>query len=258
MDLDERFWSASLDELKQGYVYDAAEDSYICLVCGERFEDGEIFRLPQSDRFYEARKYAAYHVNEAHHSMLEYLLGLEKKTTGLTELQKSLIRDFAEGLTDREIVEKAGSGSASTIRNHRFVLKEKAKQAKLQLAIMELMEQGLGLGTVPKFVTIHRTATQVDERFAITEEEYEQVLRDYFPDGPDGPLTSFPRKEKRKIVILHHLSSLFDRGTQYTEKQVNEILKPFSEEDYVTLRRYLIEYGYLDREEDGSAYWVKR
>ncbi|MBJ6950597.1 DUF2087 domain-containing protein, partial [Vibrio cholerae] len=27
--------------------------------------------------------------------------------------------------------------------------------------------------------------------------------------------------------------------------------------DFVTLRRYLIEYGFLDRTDDGSQYWVK-
>ncbi|HDR8220879.1 TPA: DUF2087 domain-containing protein, partial [Bacillus cereus] len=26
---------------------------------------------------------------------------------------------------------------------------------------------------------------------------------------------------------------------------------------FVTLRRYLIEYGFLDRTDDGSQYWVK-
>ena len=29
-------------------------------------------------------------------------------------------------------------------------------------------------------------------------------------------------------------------------------------EDYVHIRRYLIEYGFLDRKADGSAYWVKK
>ncbi|WP_052350603.1 hypothetical protein [Paenibacillus gorillae] len=47
--------------------------------------------------------------------------------------------------------------------HHRFVLKEKAKQAKLLLAVIELMEAGVPLET-PKFVPVHRNAMQVDER----------------------------------------------------------------------------------------------
>ena len=100
------------------------------------------------------------------------------------------------------------------------------------------MEQGAG--EAPRFIPIHRTATQVDERYAITEVEYESLMKQYFPNGPEEPLASFPRKEKRKIVILRHLSSFFKSGIRYKEKEVNELLSRFWSKDYVTLRRYLI------------------
>ncbi|WP_063845930.1 DUF2087 domain-containing protein [Paenibacillus sp. FJAT-27812] len=255
MDQEERFWSSSVEELKQGYVYEEAEGFYYCLICGERFEDGEIFHEAQAGRWYEARKYAAFHVKQEHGSMLDYLLELDKKQTGLTDLQKELIRGFADHLSDAEMMSRTGAGSASTIRNHRFVLKEKAKQAKLLLAIMEMMDEGAV--AAPRFVPIHRTAKQVDERYAITEEEYAELLKQYFPKGPEGPLASFPRKEKRKVAVLRHIASYFENGVRYTEKEVNARLSLFWEEDFVTLRRYLIEYGYLDRKDDGRAYWVK-
>lgn len=246
-----------LEDLKRGFRYDAGDERYVCLVCGEAFEEGAVYRVPGlDDRMYEARKFAAYHIEAAHGSMLSVLLALDKKATGLTDLQKELVHDFAAGLSDAEIVKRAGSGSASTIRNHRFVLKEKAKQAKLLLAVIELMESGVS-PDAPRFMPVHATATQVDERYAITEEEYAKLMKQYFPQGPDGPLSTFPRKEKRKIAILRHIASYFEKGRRYTEKEVNEQLKPFWKADYVTLRRYLIEYGYLDRTDDCSAYWVK-
>ncbi|MGM0883348.1 MAG: DUF2087 domain-containing protein [Bacillota bacterium] len=255
MELNERFWSSSIEELKQGYVYDESAGMYYCLICGQSFEEGEVFHLEQAGRWYEARKYAAYHVQQAHGSILDCLLELDKKATGLTDLQKELIRGFADDLSDGEMMQRTGVGSASTIRNHRFVLKEKAKQAKLIVAIMELMEQGAV--TAPRFVPVHRTATQVDDRYAITEDEYAGLIKQYFPNGPEGPLASFPRKEKRKIAVLRHISSYFQSGMIYKEKDVNEQLSRFWADDYVTLRRYLIEYGYLDRKDDGSEYWVK-
>ena len=61
-------------------------------------------------------------------------------------------------------------------------------------------------------------------------------------------------KEKKKVVILRAIAQEFEQGKTYTERQVNEILKEIFP-DYVTLRRYLIEYGYLRRTRDGSAYW---
>ena len=69
-------------------------------------------------------------------------------------------------------------------------------------------------------------------------------------------LKTFPPKEKKKVVILRTIAKEFEEGIRYSEVQVNEILKDIYP-DYVTLRRYLIEYGYLERTRDGSAYWKK-
>ncbi|PZD95652.1 transcriptional regulator [Paenibacillus sambharensis] len=255
MDVNDRFWSAGLDELKQGYIWDPHSAAYHCLICGESYEDGRVYEHEQA--LYEARRMVAVHMEHAHGSMLAYLLSLDKKATGLTDLQKELIDYFAAGLADADIVKRTSAGSASTIRNHRFALKEKAKQAKLFLAVMELMDQDSEGGT-QRFIPIHRTATQVDERYAITEEEYEGLIQKFFPDGPGGRLTNFPRKEKRKIAILKHIAGRFKSRQRYSEQEVNDVLKQVYESDYVTLRRYLIEYGFMDRESDGSAYWLKQ
>lgn len=96
----------------------------------------------------------------------------------------------------------------------------------------------------------------MDERYAITVEEKEKVLATYFKDGLDGSIESFPSKEKRKIILLQYIVTKFEVGRKYTEKEINEILKPIFS-DYASLRRYLIEYGFLDRSDDCTTYWVK-
>ncbi len=253
MQVTELFWEVSLTDLKQGYTYLEEADSYICLACGERFERGIVY--PSDGVLYEAAKFARHHVEKEHGSMFDYLLGLDKKLTGLTDLQKRLLQMFYSGFSDNEIVSELGGGSASTIRNHRFALRERMKQAKVYLALMELANERSG--RQHRLITTHRTATMTDERYAITEKENEEILRTYFKEGPDGPLDGFPRKEKRKIVILRHLARQFQENRQYTEKEVNEVLKA-RYPDFVTLRRYLVEYGFLDRQPDGSRYWLKR
>lgn len=110
--------------------------------------------------------------------------------------------------------------------------------------------------TQPSMMPLHKTAMMMDERYAITSQESESILKRYFKEGLDGRLSEFPRKEKRKIIILHHLVQRFERGRQYTEQEVNEQLAA-AFDDYATLRRYLIIYGLMDRQEDGRAYWVK-
>jgi hypothetical protein len=252
--ISEKFWNASIAELKAGYIYEEHDNCgfYSCLVCGEAFEKGIIYK--QADTYYEAEKFAALHVAAIHGSMFHWLLGLDKKLTGLTELQKGLLTAFRESLSDGDVAKTLGIGSTSTVRNHRFTLREKAKQAKLFLAVMELAEEKPS-GSSP-FVSVPRSASMVDERFAITEEENAEILKAYFKQGPDGPLSEFPKKQKRKAAILRQLIKRFDAGREYSEKEVNEILGE-AHPDYVTLRRYLIDYGLLEREEDGSQYWVK-
>jgi len=243
---------APLSDLKQGYTYDKAMDAFVCLVCGERFEQGMIYA--KDGKLYEASKFAKVHIESAHGSMFDYLVGLDKKLTGLTDLQKKLLQLFHAGMADREIVKEMDGGSASTVRNHRFALRERMKQAKVFLAVMELAEERVRPQS--RLVPVHKTATMVDERYAITEQENAEVLRNYFKSGLDGPLSGIPKKEKRKIVILRQLAKLFREGRRYTEKEVNAVLKE-KFDDFVTLRRYLIEYGFMDRLPDGSQYWLK-
>jgi hypothetical protein len=252
IDVPELFWNASLDNMKRGFVYDDRSEAYVCLVCGRHFEEGIVY--PREGVYYEAKKYVRQHITDAHTSMFDYLMSLDKKLTGLTDHQNSLLRLFHEGKSDADIQKETGIGSASTIRNHRFVLKEKERQAKVLLVLMELLKDKDK--HAPTIVPFHQSATMIDDRYNITQDEYDKVISKYFPQGPNGPLISFSMKEKYKLVILRELAKRFDKGKSYTEKQVNELLKA-SFDDYVTLRRYLIEYGFMDRKLDGSQYWIK-
>ncbi|MEF3304923.1 DUF2087 domain-containing protein [Paenibacillus sp. GYB003] len=251
----DRFWDAGLDELKRGYAYDEGTDCYVCLVCGERFEKGAVY--PLGPKFYEAEKRTALHVADEHGSMFDYLLQLDKKLTGLSDLQKQLLRMFYDGVSDRDIVTALNGGSASTIRNHRFLLREKEKQAKLFVVLMELLRDKRDKKDgKPKFAGIRESDGDARETDSIGELEREHILRKYFPDGPGGPLTEFPRKEKRKLVILDQIAGLFEPGRRYTEKEVNDAIEAVYH-DYVTIRRYLVDFGFMDRKDDGSEYWLK-
>jgi hypothetical protein len=56
--------------------------------------------------------------------------------------------------------------------------------------------------------------------------------------------------------VLREVARRFETERFYNEKEVNELLKTVYD-DFVTLRRYLIEYGFMDRKPDGSQYWLK-
>lgn len=68
----------------------------------------------------------------------------------------------------------------------------------------------------------------------------------------DGRLVHMPTKRSKRLDLLDHLAQRFEPGRRYSEREVNALLVEVSE-DYVTLRRYLIDERFLDRA-DGE-YW---
>lgn len=101
------------------------------------------------------------------------------------------------------------------------------------------------------------TATEVIKMSTINlsgwDEKEQQALQKFLDNGK---LTRLPAKRKKMAVILRWLASLFQPGKVYNESEVNDILKQVYETDYVSLRRYLIDFGFMRRENKGKTYWL--
>jgi predicted transcriptional regulator len=82
-----------------------------------------------------------------------------------------------------------------------------------------------------------------------------KVVEDY--SLPDGRLKTIPSQSKKLEAILRYVVESFEPETPYSEKQVNEILSRFHE-DTASLRRGLVGYGFMDRDDDGGAYWCTK
>lgn len=217
------------------------EWSYTCAYCKERFEKGRVY--PVEDRFYTALWMLKEHLKS--HDLILEILKLPRSATGLTEVQETLIPLISEGKKDSEIAEMMKI-APSTVRNHRFRLREKEKQARLFVRLMEAIFE-----REEKSVDPHKGATMLDDRYEISKAEEDKVIRVHMTE--EGAVKVFPSKEKKKIVVLKKISENFKVGTQYSEKEVNRILERIYD-DHVLLRRYLIEYGFLDRTPNGSIY----
>lgn len=90
----------------------------------------------------------------------------------------------------------------------------------------------------------------------LAEEEKEKILANYFKSGKDGKLDVFPSKKKRKLIVLENIVNRFNLDRIYSEKEVNEILKP-TYTDFAIIRRSLIDYGFMERNQDCTEYWIK-
>jgi hypothetical protein len=83
---------------------------------------------------------------------------------------------------------------------------------------------------------------------------YDRKVINTFCDS-DGRIRQFPAQRKKFEAILRYTIKAFEPGVRYTEKQVNDILKQYSD-DTATLRRGFIDYKLMQRESGGSQYWL--
>jgi hypothetical protein len=83
-------------------------------------------------------------------------------------------------------------------------------------------------------------------------EDARKVLKNYL--NADGTLKQIPPQGNKLLIILNFIVDAFAFDTNYTEKEVNTILRRFHL-DTAALRRYLVDNGLMAREGDGSRYW---
>ncbi len=249
----ELFWKASIEEVKRGFIEE--DEAYKCIICEEGFEKGRIYQL--EDKFFDAKKAVELHIKEKHGSTLAYLLGMNNAFTGVSPAQLELLKLMAAGLSDKEIAAKL-QVTPSTIRNHRYKLREKEKQARLFLAMMELIandtKKDVSILEQGTLCNAHKTAITLDDRYNITDKERATTIKTYMDEH--GAIKTYPAKEKKKIIVLSEVIKNFVKGRQYTEKELNRILERIYE-DFATIRRALIEYGFIERSNDCTTYWVK-
>lgn len=232
----------SIQEIMSGFRL--ANDEYHCLYCEQTFKVGLVY--PHGEQLELAEYAMKRHIQEVHGGTLKPLLALNKQESGISESQRQILALMSIGLTDKEIAERLNI-STSGVRNHRFKLREKQKQAKILLAVMSLVDK-------ETLIPLEYTSFQeVDDRFKITEKDRADTLANFLTE--DGRAKHLPSKEKKKIILLQELVRRFSPDQNYSEKEVNTIIQTMFD-DYVTVRRYLIGYGMMGRTNDGSAYWV--
>ena len=242
------FWRAQIEDMVRGYIFCEENAVFLCLICGKSFEKGVIYS--KGKELFDAEKAVRSHILDEHGGIFRSLVEMDRKYTGLSEIQQSILKAFHEGKGDSEIAREMDI-EKSTVRNHRFKMRERTKQAKVFLALMEIAEKKQK--DSEKFVEMHKNARMVDERYAITMEEEKKLLKKYFREN--GKLDRYPIKAKDQIVVLRKVVTLFEAGEKYSEKEVNAIIEGIFE-DYAILRRNLIEHGFMKRKADGSEYWI--
>jgi hypothetical protein len=84
--------------------------------------------------------------------------------------------------------------------------------------------------------------------FGMTARESEVLARFFQGDR----LSELPAQRHKRLVVLERLALEFEPGVRYREAEVNALLRRFHD-DHATLRRALVDEGYLDRA--AGEYW---
>ena len=71
-------------------------------------------------------------------------------------------------------------------------------------------------------------------------------------------MLTLPRDDLKKQEILQKIAKKFVKGNEYTEEEVNEIIKSFDVDDYVLFRRELVNFNYLGKDSYKGIYWLKK
>ena len=71
-----------------------------------------------------------------------------------------------------------------------------------------------------------------------------------------GRLSQYPTKRPMRMIALTKIADCFEFERNYTEKEVNEIIKQnISFSDIELVRREMFQLKLIGRLRDGSAYW---
>jgi hypothetical protein len=90
-------------------------------------------------------------------------------------------------------------------------------------------------------------ATLVDDT---SENVWEQKVLQTFLEGER--IKDLPSRHKKRLVVLKWLANQFEVGARYSEPEISERLEHYNP-DYASLRRYLVDYGLMEREK--GVYW---
>lgn len=83
---------------------------------------------------------------------------------------------------------------------------------------------------------------------------YQKKMANYYDS--QGRLSQYPTRKPMRIIALTKIADCFEFGRNYTEKEVNAIIKQnISFSDIELVRREMFQLKLIGRLRDGSAYW---
>jgi len=71
-------------------------------------------------------------------------------------------------------------------------------------------------------------------------------------------MITLPRDDLKKQEVLQKVARKFVKEREYTEQEVNKIIKSFNVDDRALFRRELVNFNYLGKDTYKGIYWLKK
>ena len=167
---------------------------------------------------------------------------------GTVELLKALADEtrlaiIAELTASDSYVEKLAENLSLTPATVCYHLKKMEKAglvtcSRTQFYIIYSLNRELFTKTLGELVAAAAPEQKSDDPYR------DKVIASFFHGGR---LVSLPVQKKKREVVLEKIAGSFERGHDYTEPEVNEIIGAIYD-DYCTVRRELVGVGFMERE----------
>ena len=153
--------------------------------------------------------------------------------------------DVETTLAHLQVLSQAGVVTLSTQENGEqiYLLNEKALEAMSKRQFEQARANA----------TREPDLRDIPSRF--TPEEAKYIRSFTFNNGKITHLPSINAKAKL-MAVLHYAMQDLEAGRIYTEAEFNRALGRFTS-DASSVRRELVDWGFVDRKVDGSAYWLR-
>lgn len=132
------FKELTLEELKSGFIKSEEKRGYVCIFCGEIFEEGLVYQ--SRGRQVTALRAIEEHIFDEHHGVFHSLLSLDKQINGLSESQRDILKGMYQEKTNKELAGELGISDA-TVRTHKFNLQKMKREARILLAMLAQIEE---------------------------------------------------------------------------------------------------------------------
>lgn len=179
------------------------------------------------DQFDQLLRFFQVFSNESRLRIIGYLANGERSTGELAELL-----NLKEPTISHHLSELKGMGLVS--------VRAEGTSRIYQLNAKALEALGKDIFAQPNLAALVSPSEMTEE---------EKVLRTWVKNGR---IVDIPSQEKKKQILIRWLAGQIDPDRRWTEREFSQWLAGFNE-DFAFLRRYLVDNGYMARE--NGVYW---